>query len=160
MGWETAAIAGFQILGASNTMEAGKANAQAIADQGTQQAKTIADNTLRRAGTLQTSFLQGGIVLDDGPKSVISQAFGQGYTDINRTVTNANNSAANTYNTARTKALSSLASGASSIIGGSDIGGGFGSDWNGLGQTTGSWFDPSPVGPYQSPLSSSSGFWK
>jgi vacuolar-type H+-ATPase subunit H len=125
MGWATAAMAGFSLLQASNTIEQGKAQASAYAQQGTYQAKQIADNTVRKAGTLQTSFLQSGITLDGGAQEVLSQAFGQGTTDINRTIDNANNQSKNIMNQARTKALSSMASMATmAAMGGGSVGGG------------------------------------
>lgn len=154
MGWETAIGAGFGLLSASNKIDQGNAQAQALADQGTYQEKNIADNTVRSVGKLQTSFLNSGIALDDlgGTSAIIGQAFSQGYTDISRTQTNADNASKNAYNTSRSAALESLAgglvkSGISSSVGGflddqtSNL-------FNSVGQETGSWLDPSPTGPY------------
>lgn len=163
MGWETGAAAGFSILSASNKIDQGKAQAQALADQGTYQEKNIADNTVRTAGKLQTSFLQGGIALDDvgGTSAVLSQAFTQGTTDINRTQTNADNASKNAITAARSAALETLAQGLGASGLGSSIGGAADSATsglydgsllqdgvNGFGQSSGSYLDPSPTGPY------------
>ena len=161
MGWETAAILGFQMLSASNKIDQGKAEAEAFARQGEQEADVIAKRTVRDIGTLQTSFLQSGIALDDvgGTRVVFDEAAKKGLTDITRTIDNANRQAKNTYSAARTAALDSLVKGVGKTGIGSDVGG-FLDDtttdlWNGAGQEMGSWLDPSPVGPYRSPLSRS-----
>lgn len=154
MGWETAAAAGFSILSASNKIDQGKAQAQALADQGTYQEKNIADNTVRTTGKLQTSFLNSGIALDDlgGTSAVIGQAFNQGYTDIERTRSNADNASKNAYNSARTAALEGLVSSAAGKAIGSSVGGFLDNQTSSLvndfGQESGSWLDPSPTGPY------------
>lgn len=106
----TLAIAGFSVLNAANTANQGTAQAKAAVQQGEYQTQQIADNTVRSAGALKTSFLQSGLTLDGGPMAVLSQAFAKGQTDIGRIATNANNTAKNDINTARTKALESLAS--------------------------------------------------
>lgn len=108
MGWETGVtslMSAYQNYQKTNQAE-DTANAQV--QEGEYKASNIADNTLRTAGKLQTSFLQGGISLDGGPNAVIQQAFAKGTTDINRTLTNANNQSASTINGARTAALSML----------------------------------------------------
>lgn len=158
MGWETAVSAGFSLLSASNKIDQGTAQAKAIAQEGQQKDQNIADNTVRTVGGLQSSFLQSGIALGPGTNAVISQAFSKGFTDIGRTTTNANNAAKNAYNSARTSALDTIAGSALSAAGGGKAAG----DWldtqtsnlwnNGVGQTVGSWLDPSPVGPYQNPF--------
>lgn len=154
MGWETAATAGFGILSASNQIDQGKAQAQALADQGTYQEKNEADNTVRNIGKLQTSFLQSGIALDNlgGTQAVIGQAGQQGLTDISRTATNADNASKNAVNAARTAALNGLAKGVISSGIGSSVGGFLDAQTsdlsNSIGQETGSWLDPSPTGPY------------
>lgn len=164
MSWETIVSGGSKLIGAFNTTNSGKAQADAIVTEGEQRAQNIADNTVRNIGKLKTSFLQSGIALDDvgGTQAVFAQAAQQGYTDIGRTISNANASAKNTYSAGRSAALDALlkGTGGSLLDGGKEAGDGWlsgGSTWNGLGQETGSWLDPSPVGPYQSPLSSS--YW-
>lgn len=118
MGWESLAFAGFNAMNAVNTVNQGTDQAKALAQQGTYQAKNIADDTVRSAGKLQTSFLQSGLLLDDGPNAVISQAFNKGYTDIGRTIDNANNASKNTVASARTKALQSLGQNAAMLSSG------------------------------------------
>lgn len=157
MGWETAAQTGFSLLSASNKLDQGNDQANAIAQEGNEKSQDIADNTLRSVGKLQSSFLQSGLTLDAGTQNIINQAFAKGTTDIGRTVDNANNASKNAYNTARTAALTTLASGAVSTAGGGAKVGGFLDSTtsslvnNGIGQTVGSWLDPSPTGPYLPP---------
>ena len=109
MGWETGVSSVFNAIQTSNALNTAQANAKAQTLQGQYQAQNIADNTVRAAGTLESSFLQGGISLQGGPQAVLAQAFAKGTTDISRTVTNANNQASNTINQARTNALSQIA---------------------------------------------------
>lgn len=115
MSWETlitSAASGFSALGSVNK---GRDEAKAIAQEGTNEANVTADNTLRKAGTLTTSFLQSGLTLDDGPQSILKQAFAQGRTDIGRIGDNANNKAKAAYSAGRSKALDTLASGLSGL---------------------------------------------
>lgn len=133
MGWETLAIAGFAGLNAVNTMNAGTAQAQALAEEGGRQTKTIADNTIRTTGKLTTSFLQSGLTLEGGPMDVLTQAFAQGRTDISRTADNYNNQAKNAVSAARTKALSSLTSSFASAGSGLFSGGGLDSAFTSAG---------------------------
>lgn len=121
MGWETLAVAGFSALQAVNTIQQGNAQARAIDQQAQQQAQNEADNTLRSAGRVQTSFLQSGITLEGGPMQAITQAFTKGQTDIGRIASNANNAASNAINAARSKALQGLASSAAGAAGGASI---------------------------------------
>lgn len=114
MGWETLAIAGYSALNAENTLKTGKAAAKAAVQQGDYQVQQTADQTLRSAGTLKTSFLQSGLSLEGAPMDVLTQAFAKGQTDIGRIATNANATAKNDINSARTKALEGLATSAAS----------------------------------------------
>jgi len=155
MGWETLAIVGFQAISGAAGMSSANKQAKAITRQGEQEAMATAQNTLRTAGKLQTSFLQSGLTLEGGPMDVLKQAFGQGYTDIGRIKSNADAGAKNVVSAARTKALQGLASGVAGAAGASAAGGlfddvtfGTGS-FDGFGQSVGSLFDPSPTGPYQ-----------
>lgn len=153
MGWETIAIAGFSALQAGNTLKAGQDQGKAIAQQAEQQAQNTADNTVRAAGKLTTSFLQSGLTLDGGPMDVLSQAFAKGNTDIGRIASNANTASKNAVNASRTKALQGLASTAGTAAIGNGIFSGLDSATDELGQVTGSWLDPSPTGPYLDPFS-------
>lgn len=159
MGWETLAIVGFQALSSAQGMSAANKEAKGITAQGAFYAKQAADKTVQGTGKLKTSFLQSGLTLDGGPMDVLTQAFNKGYTDINQIKTNADNAAKNVVSAARSKALMSLAGSAAGAFGGSSFGEFGGSGWNGFGQELGSAFDSSPVGPFQSPVSSSSNFW-
>lgn len=166
MGWETGVTSLVSAYNNFQSTNAATATAKAQIKEGEYQASNIADNTKRTAGSLQASFLQSGITLDgsDGANQVIAQAFAKGQTDISRTLENANNQAKNTMSAARTKALNSLGSTLTNSYGG-EAGskaadelwnGSVAQDlWNGAGQELGSALDPSPVGPYMSPLSSS-----
>lgn len=159
MGWETAVNSAFNAYSTNNQLKTSEANAGAQVQSGQYQIQNIADNTVRQAGAVQTSFLQGGIAMQGGPQAVLAQIFAKGNTDIARTATNADNQASNTVNSARTQALNSIAQnfmrstgGTSGITSGlQSLSYGTGS-LNGLGQTVGSALDPSPVGPYQSPF--------
>lgn len=162
MGWETGVTSLVSAYSSFEKTNQAKATADATIKEGEYQASNIADNTKRTVGSLQTSFLQSGLTLDsaDGASNVISQAFSKGQTDISRTLDNANNSAKNTMSAARTAALTNLGSSLTSMWGAKSGANTssltYGTDsWNGLGQEIGSALDPSPVGPYQSPLSSS-----
>lgn len=113
MGWETGVSLGFNALQGFNKMQQGNAQAQAIVQSGQNVAQNEADATSRKIGTLQTSFLHSGIALDNigGTSAVFQQAATQGYTNINRTISNTNAEASNTFNAARTASLESIASG-------------------------------------------------
>lgn len=113
MGWETGVSLGFNALQGFNKMQAGSAQAGAQVQTGENVAQNEADTTARKIGSLQTSFLHSGIALDNigGTAAVFQQAATQGYTNINRTIGNANAEASNTYNAARTASLESIASG-------------------------------------------------
>lgn len=116
MGWETTAILGARAFSSMATMNTGQAQAKAEVTQAGYLAKNSADNTVRQTGKLQTSFLQSGLTLEGGPMEVLKQAFATGYTDIGRIAANGNAAAKNTINSARTKALESLASGAGALL--------------------------------------------
>lgn len=155
MGWESAVTSGVSSLNAVNQMNTAQAQAQAQVTEGEQKASNQADDTLRAAGKLQTSFLQSGIALDDGPNQIIQMAFAKGSTDIQRTITNTNNQAANTVSAARTAALNTIAQGVqrAGYTNPMAISDAYQGSWlqdgvNGLGQDVGSMFDPSPTGPY------------
>ena len=159
MGWETAVSSAFNAFSTSNQLNTAEANAKAVTTSGQYQVQNIADNTVRQAGTAESSFLQGGISLSGGVQQVLQQIYAKGNTDISRTATNADNQASNIVNSARTSALNNIAQqfmrstgGTSGITSGlNNLSFGTGSV-NGLGQTIGSALDPSPVGPYQSPF--------
>lgn len=149
----------FAGVSARNEMKRAKAVAKADVAQAEADAESIADNTLRTVGKLQTSFLQSGIVLESaGVREVLSQAFQSGRTAVSDTVRNANTKARNTVTAARSKALDTIAAGVMKS-GVTDAAGGLldsawqGSwaqdSWNSFGQTIGGALDPSPVGPYQ-----------
>lgn len=153
MGWETLAMAGFQALQATNQMNQGTAAAKATVAEGANQAQNAANDTARATGKLRSSFLSSGLTLEGGPMAAISQAFDVGNTNISRIVSNANTTAKNQINTARSQALATLASAASSAATPtfmSSIEKGVDS----LGQDIGSIFDSSPTGPYLSPFTS------
>lgn len=130
MGWETAAVAGFQLLNAGNQIGQGKAEAQARLREGEYRAKNLAEDTARNIGKLQTSFLQSGIALDDvgGTQTVFRLAAEKGYTDITRTLDNADAEAKNAYSKARTAALDGL------------LKGGFGKIAGAAGSSASNWF--------------------
>lgn len=124
MGWETSVSLGFNALSGFNKMSEGKAQASAIVQSGENVAQNEADATVRKMGTLETSFLHSGIALDNigGTAAVFKQAATQGYTNINRTIANTNADAANKFNAARTASLESIASGFKNF-GAADLGG-------------------------------------
>lgn len=93
-------------------MKQGKAEAKAYAREGEEAAMLTAEDTVRHAGDLTTSFLQSGISLEGGPTDVIARAFGRGRTDIGRIEANANARAKTVYSKARTQALDGLVSSA------------------------------------------------
>lgn len=162
MGIETLAIAGFAGLNAINTMNQGQASAKAVVQGAQYTIANQANDTVRNAGKLQTSFLQSGISLDGGPMDAIAQAFTQGRTNISRTASNANATSQNLISSARTKALEGIATTAAgaSAFGGSITSGldqvgtaaDFASDgsFNGIGQGLGS-LGTNGEGPFQPP---------
>lgn len=152
MGWETGISLGANaVTGVMNTDNA-LAQTKAIAQSADYTAANLANKTSRTEGTLETSFIKGGIALDNlgGTNAVFSQAGAQGITDINRTVSNANNSISNTLNASRTQVLNGIAGGFSKLGSGTitnAISSAYGgswlqSAWNGI---TGN-PDPSPQG--------------
>lgn len=108
-------------------MKAAKSQASAQAREGERQAMSIADQTVRTAGSLRNSFLTSGLTLEGGPMDVIAQAFAKGRTDIGRAAENANAASKNTVSSARTKMLQNLGTTAAVAVGGfaSDFGNGF-----------------------------------
>lgn len=167
MSWESNVTAASSLLGAASKFAGANSTSQAAQTEAGYQETNIANNTLRKVGSLQTSYLQSGIALDPDTavNSVMQQAIGQGVTDINRTQTNANTASSNAQAAARAAALSGLGSTALKLFGvgsadkdGSGSGGSWFGDFlktgdtNALGQSIGGALDPSPVGPYQSPF--------
>lgn len=155
MGWETGASLGFNALAGFNKLQSGKADAAATVQQGENLAQNEADTTVRKIGALENSFTHGGIALDNlgGTSAIFQQAAAQGNTNISRTITNANNTAANQFNAARTASLEDIASGFQKF-GMNGIGGGA-SDWlntqgayalndAGYGNTAYDMLDPTP----------------
>lgn len=157
MGWETGISLGFNALQGFNKMQAGKAEASAIEQQGENVAQNEADTTVRKLGSLETSFAHGGIALDNlgGTAAIFQQAAKQGYTNIHRTIDNANTEAQNSFNAARTSSLESIASGFQKF----GVPGGIGSTVTeqaayalndmGFGNTAYDMLDPSPGGNYR-----------
>jgi hypothetical protein len=127
MGWETLAMVGFQAISGMQGVSQAKKEGRAITKAAERETMSIADQTVRNAGSLRNSFLSSGLTLEGGPMEVISQAFAKGRTDIARTAENANASAKNKVSAARTKMLSSLGQSAMGAVGGfaSDFGDGF-----------------------------------
>lgn len=168
MSWESDVTAASGFLGAASSFATANSKNTATQQEANYQEQNISNNTQRRAGTLQTSYLQSGIALDPDTavNGVITQAFGQGMTDITRTQNNANATISNANTSARAAALSGLGATALKLFGnstaatpgGNQDGGSFlGSFFqtgstNALGQSIGGALDPSPVGPYQSPF--------
>lgn len=163
MSWESDVTAASGFLGAANQFASANSKNTAVNQETTYQDTNISNNAQRRAGSIQTSYLQSGIALDPNTavNNVVSQAFGQGITDIQRNNANAAATVSNNNAAARTAVLSGLGSSALKLFGGNQGGtqsGGsfFGSflqtgDTNALGQSVGGALDPSPVGPYQPP---------
>lgn len=122
VGVETIAIAGFTALSAYEKIQEGNSAAKAATQEGEYQITNAANDTVRQAGRLRSSFLSSGLTLDGGPLAAITQAFNAGNTNIARIAQNANNRSSNAMNAARSKALSTIASGAMGAMGG--MGGG------------------------------------
>lgn len=154
MGWESDVTAASSLLGTAAKFATANSTSSAVQTSAGYQETNIANQTLRKAGSLQASYLQSGIALDPDTavNSAISQAFTQGSTDISRVQANANTQSANAFTLARSQALSGLGDSALKIFNPNGKGGSDGFDANGIGQTVGSWLDPSPVGPYQNPF--------
>lgn len=111
MGWETGVTLGASAVQGFATMNNAEAVGKATAQSADNTAANLANKTSRNIGTLETSFLKGGIALGGaGTSAIFAQAGQQGQTDISRTIDNANASISNTMNTARTSALNGIAS--------------------------------------------------
>lgn len=110
MGWETGISLGANSVSGFANIDNAKAETSAIAQSADNTAQNIANKTSRTEGTLETSFLKGGIGLTGagGPAAFFQQAAKQGTTDIQRTIDNANASISNTMNAARTQSLNSI----------------------------------------------------
>jgi len=143
MGWETGVSMGASAINAFSTIDNAKAETKAIAQSAEYNSQNIANKTSRNIGTLETSFIRGGIALGGAggaaESNVFIQAAEQGETDINRTISNANASISNTMNAARTQALTGIA-GSFAKLGSGTITNTLSSAWNGLTGNT----DPSP----------------
>jgi hypothetical protein len=111
MGWETGVTLGAGAVGAFANTKNAEAESKAIAETAENNASNIANKTSRNIGSLETSFLKGGIALTGGggPAAIFQQAAQQGSTDIQRTISNANASINDTMNKARTQSLNTLA---------------------------------------------------
>ena len=106
MGWETGVSLGAGAVSALSNTQSAVAQSKAIAQSAEYTASNLANKTSRTEGTLETSFLKGGIALTGtgGPAAVFQQAAAQGQTDIQRTIDNANASASATrWRKARTQ---------------------------------------------------------
>ncbi len=148
MGWETAAIAGFQALSVASKLSQAGAESEATIQQAQNENDNIADNTLRTVGKLKTSFLSSGLALDEGTQAILSQAFAKGQTDILRNTENANRKSSNAYYSARAGALDKLAQSSLDTFGDNPENP---FSLNGVGQTVAGALDPSPTGPYLPP---------
>ena len=152
MGWETGISLGANAVSGFENTENALASSKAIAQSADYTAANMANKTSRTEGTLETSFIKGGIALDNlgGTKAVFEQAGTQGITDINRTVSNANASISNTLNASRTQVLNGIAGGFSKLGSGTITGAvaqaysgsWLQSAWNGINGNP----DPSPQG--------------
>lgn len=143
MGWETgisSAAGGINaVIGINNA----EAQTKAIAQSAEYTASNMANKTSRTEGSLETSFLKGGIALTGtgGTAAIFQQAAAQGSTDIQRTIDNANASIYNTMNSARSKSLDVIGQ-SWGKLGAGTIASTLKSAWNGM---TGN-PDPSPQG--------------
>ena len=152
MGWESAVSMGSTAVNSVVTTNNAVAQTKAIAQSAENSASNIANQTSRTEGSLETSFLKGGIGLTGGglTAAAFAQAAGKGQTDIQRTIDNANASISNTMVEARSKALNGIAGSFSKLGAGTTTGAveqaysgsWLQSAWNGL---TGN-PDPSPQG--------------
>ena len=152
MGWETGISLGASAVGGFENIQNAKSQSKAIATSAEYTASNMANQTSRNIGSLEASFLKGGIALTGGggPAAIFQQAGQQGNLDIQRTIDNANASISNTMSSARTAALGGIAQGFSKIGAGTISntvdklyqGSWLQSAWNGI---TGN-PDPSPQG--------------
>lgn len=143
MGWETGVTLGADAVTAFTNTQSGLAQSKAISQSAEYTASNIANKTSRNIGTLETSFLKGGIALtgSGATEDVFKQAAAQGQTDIQRTIDNANANISNTVGADRAKSLSTIAGGFSKLAPGT-ISSALTQAWNGM---TGN-LDPSPQG--------------
>ncbi len=158
MGWETLAIVGFQAISGAQDVKAAKRQARAGVQEAENQSMSLADDTVRRSGSLRNSYLSAGLDLEGGPMQMIAGAFAKGRTDIGRIEANANAQSKNIVSAARSKMMKDIAGSVAGSAAGatafSAIGSTVNSGIDSLGQKAGSLFDPSPTGPYMTPFNS------
>ena len=121
MGLETIAILGLSLFKANAAIKQSEREAQAVAEQGTLQAKEKGKETRLRAARVQSSFLTSGLTLEGTPMAAIQSTFSTGLEDINQITENANKRSKNIISSGRTAALTELASGIAGGFGGGDI---------------------------------------
>lgn len=105
MGLETAALVAFTALRAANAYNQGEAQAEAIAQRGTLEAKNKARETVYRSAQLRQSFLSSGLTMEGTPLSVINETLNTGQQDVMQIVTNSNRSSKNAVAKGRSDAL-------------------------------------------------------
>lgn len=110
----TLASVAFAAISAKSQMKQAKSQAEAIARQGTLEAKNKARETVYKAANLRQSFLSSGLTLEGTPMSVINETINTGQEDISQIIANANARAKNTMSAGRTAALNKLGSAFSS----------------------------------------------
>lgn len=161
MGWETAIQAGASVYQGMKATKAAKNEASAITEQARLESENKARETVRAAGTLQSSFLSSGITMEGTPMEVLKRTYQYGREDINQIAKNANARSKNIMTKARTEMLEGM----TGLLKGMDFGGSsvlddltFGSGtFGGVGQAIGSAFAvdapgvSSKMGPFQSP---------
>lgn len=108
MGLETIAFAAFSFMSAQSQMRQAKSDANAVAQQGTLEAKNKARETVYKAAQMRQSFLSSGLTLEGTPMSVINETINTGKEDINQIIANANARSKNTMAAGRTNALNTL----------------------------------------------------
>ena len=121
MGIETILILGATLLQADANIKQAESEAQAIADQGSLDAKNAAQKTVLRAARQQSSFLNSGLLLEGTPMSAIQNTFAVGLEDVNQITTNANRRSSNIIKGARANTIASFAKMGAGMVGSGDL---------------------------------------
>jgi hypothetical protein len=133
MGWETLAFVALEGLSARETMKSAKKEAKAVVAEGNINMKNKAKEVARKTASLTTSFLSSGLAFEGTPQNVVNSVFDSGIEDLELMATNYNTKSKNIISSARTEALSGLASSFMGASFGSDIGSSIGNPFGGQG---------------------------
>jgi hypothetical protein len=104
----TAMAIGGTLFSAFSSVQQGKAQAKAIAQEGAIAADNKAQETLKKAGAARASFLNSGFDLFGTPENSIGNIFDTGQSDIGRIISNANRGSKSAVSEGFSKAVGTI----------------------------------------------------